>query len=302
MDGRGGDAGGVPGRGKQRALTHELAVGIADNMNLSRAFLGVSMSHAPRVGVTRPEGERYLETTRMRGGPGYIFRPPRIQPGEPDFRWWRHSSDNARGVHKARNPIVARLESFSKVPGLQGGPSDDWHGGFTTIGSGSRYAGAPTSDGGVIVLPPELAVEDYFEDRDRVPTSISNTFFIIPEHVKLNIGGRPEFATGGSRLGFDLYSANSGLDLNIDASKANGGKIPIVTFQEVLGFYDVCFQNVSNLKWNNGDPADGGGVIAIKNSGAVPTTNPVDGGIVYMEAGALKFRGSSGTVTTLGIA
>lgn len=41
-------------------------------------------------------------------------------------------------------------------------------------------------------------------------------------------------------------------------------------------------------------------VLAIANASAVPSTNPSGGGILYAEAGALKYRGSSGTVTTLG--
>lgn len=45
----------------------------------------------------------------------------------------------------------------------------------------------------------------------------------------------------------------------------------------------------------------GGGskVINIGNATTVPTTDPTGGGILYCEAGALKFRGTSGTVTTI---
>lgn len=42
----------------------------------------------------------------------------------------------------------------------------------------------------------------------------------------------------------------------------------------------------------------GKGVVAIANAEAEPTTN-IAGGILYVEGGALKFRGSSGTVTTI---
>jgi hypothetical protein len=31
----------------------------------------------------------------------------------------------------------------------------------------------------------------------------------------------------------------------------------------------------------------------------VPTTNPSGAGILYVESGALKYRGTSGTVTTI---
>lgn len=41
------------------------------------------------------------------------------------------------------------------------------------------------------------------------------------------------------------------------------------------------------------------GVIGITNAGTVPTTNPSGGGVLYAEGGSLKWRGSSGTVTTI---
>jgi hypothetical protein len=44
------------------------------------------------------------------------------------------------------------------------------------------------------------------------------------------------------------------------------------------------------------------GNIFIGDTSSVPANNPTSGGILYVEAGALKYRGSSGTVTTLGTA
>ena len=45
----------------------------------------------------------------------------------------------------------------------------------------------------------------------------------------------------------------------------------------------------------------GGGakVIFIANATTAPTTNPTGGGVLYCEGGALKFKGSGGTVTTI---
>jgi len=43
----------------------------------------------------------------------------------------------------------------------------------------------------------------------------------------------------------------------------------------------------------------GAGVVGIANAGTVPASNPTAGGILYVEGGALKYRGSSGTVTTI---
>lgn len=43
-------------------------------------------------------------------------------------------------------------------------------------------------------------------------------------------------------------------------------------------------------------------VIGIANATAVPSSNPSGGGVLYVDAGALKYRGSSGTVTTIAAA
>jgi hypothetical protein len=47
---------------------------------------------------------------------------------------------------------------------------------------------------------------------------------------------------------------------------------------------------------------NGDRVLGLPNSPTVPTTNPAGGGILYAEGGALKWRGSSGTVTTIAAA
>lgn len=43
-------------------------------------------------------------------------------------------------------------------------------------------------------------------------------------------------------------------------------------------------------------------VLFLANATTVPSSNPTAGGVIYAEAGALKFRGSSGTITVLGAA
>jgi hypothetical protein len=54
-----------------------------------------------------------------------------------------------------------------------------------------------------------------------------------------------------------------------------------------------------------GSPPNAGsgvGVIAIGNATTLPSTNPTSAGVLYVDAGALKYRGSSGTVTTVAAA
>lgn len=58
--------------------------------------------------------------------------------------------------------------------------------------------------------------------------------------------------------------------------------------------------SLRNLQVNGAAALGGGsGVIAIANATTVPASNPSGGGVLYVEGGALKYRGSSGTITTI---
>lgn len=62
--------------------------------------------------------------------------------------------------------------------------------------------------------------------------------------------------------------------------------------------------DTSNNHGFGGTPSAGGGqgVLFIANRTAAPSSNPTAGHIIYSESGALKGRGSSGTVTTIAAA
>ena len=47
------------------------------------------------------------------------------------------------------------------------------------------------------------------------------------------------------------------------------------------------------------DLASGTGVIAVANAGTTPSGTPAGGGVLYVTGGALHFKGSSGTDTTV---
>lgn len=62
---------------------------------------------------------------------------------------------------------------------------------------------------------------------------------------------------------------------------------------------DLQLTNDGNMGFGGGSYGSGTRVIFIANRTAVPTSNPTGGGILYVESGALKYRGSSGTITTI---
>jgi hypothetical protein len=71
----------------------------------------------------------------------------------------------------------------------------------------------------------------------------------------------------------------------------------IVVFQrpEVGGNIGIGFKKASQF----GKFGEGHGVIAIANASVPPTVNLAGAGILYVEDGALKYRGSNGTVTVI---
>lgn len=55
----------------------------------------------------------------------------------------------------------------------------------------------------------------------------------------------------------------------------------------------------SSISLNSTSLGSGVGVIAIGNAETVPSGTPSGGGVLYVQDGALKYKGSSGTVTTI---
>ena len=87
----------------------------------------------------------------------------------------------------------------------------------------------------------------------------------------------------------------------------------LTLFSSGSGFYSLALNaSAFTSLWGDtnvlsifGDtPSHGNGVkvIFIANASTVPTTNPTGGGVLYVTAGSLKYRGSSGSITTLGVA
>jgi hypothetical protein len=66
----------------------------------------------------------------------------------------------------------------------------------------------------------------------------------------------------------------------------------IVVFQRQAAGGNIGIRTTSQF-------GGGHGVIAIANAATAPSINPAGGGILYVEGGALKYRGGNGTVTVI---
>jgi hypothetical protein len=137
--------------------------------------------------------------------------------------------------------------------------------------------------------------------------------------------GRSGTAVGARTAAF---LSGSGQTLSYEGFHARGGTvilgtitlwkgfavrdIPSSGITDVQPFYeDVArtgdsqgnrFRSNSQFGSTTGSFGGGDGVIGIRNAATNPGSNPSNGGVLYAESGALKWRGSGGTVTTIAAA
>lgn len=106
--------------------------------------------------------------------------------------------------------------------------------------------------------------------------------------VLLLSGGAPN--GGGFRGGVRLL-------LNASTTETMVELVQVVSNQRVLSLAYLSTLTSTQMPAGTGD-----GVIFLANAQTTPTANSVAGGILYAQGGALKWRGTSGTVTTIAAA
>lgn len=101
-----------------------------------------------------------------------------------------------------------------------------------------------------------------------------------------------------------LRTASAGADIRLVSSTIATGGIVGTYNDSPLLFYTNSSERMrldssGNLGLGGASFGSGAVVMFIANATTAPTTNPTAGGVLYVEGGALKYRGSSGTVTTI---
>lgn len=123
----------------------------------------------------------------------------------------------------------------------------------------------------------------------------------VTASYKLDVGDRARFRSGGSGTAGAWFSDSAGnnrafVGLNTD------GSTPIWGVYN-NGDWRLLINHDGNVAIGTTASFGGGGnVVFIANATTVPSSNPTGGGVLYVQGGALKFRGSSGTVTTIAAA
>lgn len=104
--------------------------------------------------------------------------------------------------------------------------------------------------------------------------------------------------TGTNYCTFIGYQTGGGSSTQVEYATALGYRAKVYTSRSMVFGSEVDADRV-NYGFGGEGYGGGQGVMFIKNAVTTPTTDPSAGGILYTEAGALKYRGSSGTVTTI---
>ncbi|GEB62095.1 hyaluronoglucosaminidase [Streptomyces gardneri] len=106
--------------------------------------------------------------------------------------------------------------------------------------------------------------------------------------------GRVEIAQRDSLIGLLMQAnADSASRLVEFRDRAGVAKLRVLN-SGALAAHNAMFGVTGGESYGGGD-----GVIGIRNATAVPTSDPTNGGVLFADGGALKWRGPSGTVTVI---
>lgn len=150
--------------------------------------------------------------------------------------------------------------------------------------------------------------------RLHIDVGVGNTddFFLLSEDgapvLSIDDAGIVDFKKNKIQLngdnhrihysGDNLYLTNDVVDaamyfrLRDSGGLLNAFRLTNTNFQCELGLFSLT--DGTNTLFSADEDQ-----VFIRDTATAPSTNPVSGGYLYVESGALKYRGSSGTITTL---
>lgn len=167
--------------------------------------------------------------------------------------------------------------------------------GIVFLVGGTQYAGLGTSNfsltGGVGLMWTATSTSPKLYQDDETAASTTGKTLIVQAQNSTgttSIGGILDLRGGTGTTSAGAVQIRPGsTNIIIEAAEVAAGR-------NVVSLARKSAITTTQLPANTGD-----GIVYIANAATAPTADPVSGGILYVEGGALKYRGTSGTVTVV---
>ncbi len=139
-------------------------------------------------------------------------------------------------------------------------------------------------------------------NQDIKASDVATQTFTIRGQAAFSTGGALANINGGIvaiQGGLISSSTAGGLKKGVRIELTSANETMIEATEVIAGQAIVALCRKGALTATQCPTGAGDGVVYLANAATVPTVNSVSGGYLYSEAGALKWRGTGGTVTTI---
>ncbi len=210
------------------------------------------------------------------------------------------TTDNVGGSITFNNTnIVGTDKRNAQIIGARSGANNSAYLGFITWNAGTADERMRITSGGKVGINWDSPASQLSVKWDRSTAFSGIGVYDSQAYNASNHGGTITF--GGIYNSSNAYTEWSGIGGN-KSNTTDGNVSGDINFYTRLDSSAMTermrITSSGNLLFNGTSNPGGIGNIYIGNSGSLPGT-PSGGGVLYVEGGALKFKGSSGTITTI---
>jgi hypothetical protein len=196
---------------------------------------------------------------------------------------WIHGATNSI-VNGGSNTVFRLGPNIGQATGAQGSPTFNYNNPWGTDNGSTFTANLVANDQTAIKAVQAATFTNLNNAMIDLTSGTAGTDYVFKSKVQadtnsrfgLNSSGQMNWGPGNAVFDTDLYRSSAAV------VKTDG-----------------ALSAVQSIRINTTSLGGGVGVLAIANATTNPSSNPTTGGVLYVNAGALTYRGSSGTVTVI---